>query len=220
MDRAVDPTSVATRSSDSAGRAERQIRAFYTDSTVRVYQAYRRSIADPAVASNRLSASPDFKLTRMTWIKPSFCWMAYRAGYSYKDGQEAILAIDLKRDGFDWLLDQAVLAKNQDSSPNGREHGDNSRRPTNGVVVQWDPERGVQLNRLDYRSIQIGLRGQATAAYSDGDIVAEITDVTDLFQQVHRLALIEGKVDEAELLLPRETEYPVKASVRAALRMD
>ena len=36
---------------------------------------------------------PDFKPDRMTWIKPSFAWMLYRAGYGSKHGQENILKV-------------------------------------------------------------------------------------------------------------------------------
>jgi hypothetical protein len=53
----------------------RQIRALYDISTITVYQAYSTLIADAAVNSQRLSASPDFKFSRMTWIKPSWNWM-------------------------------------------------------------------------------------------------------------------------------------------------
>jgi hypothetical protein len=41
----------------------------------------------------------------MTWIKPSFLWMMYRAGSGFKDeGQRRILAIDIGREGFEWAL--------------------------------------------------------------------------------------------------------------------
>lgn len=53
----------------------RQIRALYDKTTITVYQAYPSTIALPALASQSLSASPDFNPTRMTWIKPSWCWM-------------------------------------------------------------------------------------------------------------------------------------------------
>lgn len=55
---------------------ERQIRASFTDHSIRVYQAYPAEIAEPAVAEGRFVAP--FKRDRMTWIKPSFLWMAYR----------------------------------------------------------------------------------------------------------------------------------------------
>jgi hypothetical protein len=55
----------------------RQIRAVFDDGTITVYQAYSASIAVAAVEKQKLNASPDFKLGRMTWIKPSWCWMMY-----------------------------------------------------------------------------------------------------------------------------------------------
>lgn len=55
----------------------RQIRALYDDETITVYQAYCPSIALAAVEHQKLNASPDFKLGRMTWIKPSWCWMMF-----------------------------------------------------------------------------------------------------------------------------------------------
>ncbi|KAJ4409433.1 hypothetical protein N0V85_004102 [Neurospora sp. IMI 360204] len=83
----------------------RQIRALQDQDGARitVYQAYPSTIATAAVAHQRLDASPDFRTTRMTWIKPSWAWMLYRSGYSYKDpGQERILAIKMKREDFLW----------------------------------------------------------------------------------------------------------------------
>ena len=53
----------------------RQIRALYDDDTITVYQAYSAAIAIPAFRNQKLCTSPDFKLGRMTWIKPSWCWM-------------------------------------------------------------------------------------------------------------------------------------------------
>jgi len=82
----------------------KQIRAVYDESTIRVYQAYSDSIADSAL-KNGTFVSPPFKLERMTWIKPSFLWMMYRAGWGYKDsGQKRVLAIDITYDGFAWAL--------------------------------------------------------------------------------------------------------------------
>lgn len=54
---------------------QKQIRALYDKDTITVYQAYSAAIAIPAVRQQNLCASPDFKLGRMTWIKPSWCWM-------------------------------------------------------------------------------------------------------------------------------------------------
>ena len=61
----------------------KQIRASYNDKTIRAYQAYSDAIAGPAIEAQKF-VSP-FKMSRMTWIKPSFLWMMYRAGYGHKD---------------------------------------------------------------------------------------------------------------------------------------
>src|SRR5262245_58922689 len=83
---------------------EREIRAEYDERTIRVYQAYSHQIADSAL-KHQTFVSPPFSMTRMTWIKPSFLWMMYRAGWGEKDdGQRRILAIDITHEGFDWAI--------------------------------------------------------------------------------------------------------------------
>lgn len=78
--------------------AEKQLRAFYNNDFIRVYQAYSDTIADSALAHGTF-VSPPFSMTRMTWIKPSFLWMMYRSGWGKKDpNQHRILAIDLTHD--------------------------------------------------------------------------------------------------------------------------
>jgi hypothetical protein len=84
------------------------VRAKYTESTVRIYQAYPPAIAGPALAAGTFV--PPFKKDRMTWIKPSFNWMMYRSGFATKAGQEVVLGIDITRDGFEWALRHAVLS--------------------------------------------------------------------------------------------------------------
>ena len=73
---------------------EKQIRAVYGEKTIRVYQAYNHEIADTALDAGRF-VSPPFKLTRMTWIKPSFLWMMYRSGWGMKDAGQALSLIHI-----------------------------------------------------------------------------------------------------------------------------
>ena len=61
---------------------DKEIRAVYTENTIRVYQAYNEVIAKEAVKIGTFG--PGFKLDRMTWIKPSFLWMMYRCGWGQK----------------------------------------------------------------------------------------------------------------------------------------
>jgi Domain of unknown function (DUF4291) len=65
----------------------RQARAVFEESTIVVYQAYSPEIAEPSLAAGTFV--PPFGMSRMTWIKPSFLWMAYRSGWASKPGQPA-----------------------------------------------------------------------------------------------------------------------------------
>jgi hypothetical protein len=67
------------------------------------------------------------------------------------------------------------------------------------VRVQWDPERSIQLGVLPYRSLQLGLGGEAVPLYVD-EWTVSITDVTDLARRV------QATRDPA--LLPAERPYP------------
>ncbi|KAK1984439.1 hypothetical protein LZ30DRAFT_711447 [Colletotrichum cereale] len=89
----------------------RQIRACLDEETIAVYQAYTSTIATAAVEAQRLDASPSLKLGRTTWhVKPSWAWMLYRAGHSFKDvGQERILALKMRHGDFVGLLRKGVL---------------------------------------------------------------------------------------------------------------
>jgi hypothetical protein len=69
---------------------ENVIRAAYNNDTITVYQAFNERIATLAI-NNQTFVSPPFKKERMTWIKPSFLWMMYRAGWGTKENQEHIL---------------------------------------------------------------------------------------------------------------------------------
>lgn len=75
----------------------RAIRAKFTESTITVYQAYSPEIAEPALRAGTFV--PPFKRERMTWIKPSFLWMAYRSGWASKPRQERVLAFEITREG-------------------------------------------------------------------------------------------------------------------------
>jgi len=100
-----------------------KIYARYNDDTIRVYQAYGDAIANEALQKGTFGDS--FKLERMTWIKPSFFWMMYRSGWGTKEGQTRVLAIDMKRTGFDEILSQAV----QSSFSKEAVHGKSGKKP-------------------------------------------------------------------------------------------
>lgn len=143
---------------------QRGIRALYTASTVTIYQAYSPAVGLPAVREGRFPVT--WKRDRMTWIKPSFLWMMYRCGWGRKEGQETVLAVEISREGFVWALRNACLSHYVRGL-----HADQTdwkrqlrQAPTR---VQWDPERDLQLQPLPYRSLQLGLSGEAVQRYAD-----------------------------------------------------
>ncbi|MBT2528122.1 DUF4291 domain-containing protein [Streptomyces sp. ISL-99] len=190
----------------------REIRALHTETTITVYQAYAPAIGVPAAREGRFPAT--WKRERMTWIKPSFLWMMYRCGWGTKQDQETVLAIEITRAGFDWALRNACLSHyapgvHADQAAWKRELRQAPAR------VQWDPERDIHLNPLPYRSLQLGLAGEAAGRYAD-EWTVSITDVTPLAHEVHALVRA-GDPDAAARLLPQERVYPAVAELLAPL---
>lgn len=204
----------------------RQIRAAYTSTTIILYQAYNTDIATAAVEHQKLDASPRFSTSRMTWIKPSWAWMLYRSGYSYKDpGQEHILALTLDREGFLMLLRKSVVMDRygeQNSEVGEQVERRGKRKKTADVRVQWDPERSVRLEKLGYRSIQIGIPRALVGDLVDR--IVKIEDVTNRARELKRVLDESGTLDETELimmdLVPEEKVLDVDLELRAILRMD
>lgn len=184
-----------------------EIRAVHDDDTIRVYQAFNHFIANAALKHGRF-VEP-FSRSRMTWIKPSFLWMMYRAGWGYKDdNQFRILAVDISREGFEW-----ALAHSCPSHPDPAMSAEQWKRhkAATPVRIQWDPERNLHFHPLDHRAIQIGLSGEAVPLYAD-QWVQRIEDVTPLAHRIH--ALVEAKqLDEAKALLPVERPYTAQVEV-------
>lgn len=190
-----------------------RIRALHTDRTVTVYQAYRPEIGLPAAREGRFPAA--WKRDRMTWIKPSFLWMMYRSGWGKKEGQETVLAVEITREGFEWALRNACLSHykrgfHPDQATWKREL---SQAPAR---VQWDPERDPQLRELPYRSLQLGLSGEASRRYAD-EWTVSVRDVTPLAHRIHELVR-SGDLAAARPLLPREEPYPEPAGLLDHLR--
>lgn len=180
----------------------KEIRAFYTEDTVRVYQAYNKVIADEAVKNGTFGSS--FKLDRMTWIKPSFLWMMYRCGWGTKENQEHILAIDLKREAFDYIVQNAVISTYDDNMGISHEEWKEQIKISE-IRCQWDPERDLFGNPLEYRSIQLGLRGNAVQKYVN-DWIVSIEDITEY---VKKLREQKSRGMDINSLLPTERIYSV-----------
>lgn len=191
----------------------REIRAVFDDTTIIVYQAYNAEIAEAAVKNQRLDASPLWKPGRRTWIKPSWNWMMYRAGYSYKDdNQSNILAIKIKRDVFHDMLRKAILADDREAE-----------KTSDTVRVQWDPERNVRIEKLvtdkeagKIRSIQIGIAAKMKLDCVEHGIVS-IEDVTDRARELKKVLDGDKNIGVEELvsrgLIPKERIYELPDDV-------
>jgi hypothetical protein len=187
----------------------RHILAHYDDVGVVVYQAYRSSIADFAVANQRFGG--DFSLSRMSWIKPSFLWMMYRSGWATKENQERILAIRVKSSFFESLLELAVTSTfDAERYPS---YDDWQRAVASSEVrLQWDPDHDLNGHPLARRTLQLGLRGSTLEQYADAAIIS-IEDITPFAKDAHTL------LDKhlRELYVPDETVYVPGAAAAANL---
>lgn len=193
---------------DTSEIPHHQIRAVYDATTIRVYQAYSDAIADSALAHGTF-VSPPFKMERMTWIKPSFLWMMYRAGWGLKDdGQKRILAIDITREGFEWALAHGCLSH---ADPGISKEEWEVKKNASPVRIQWDPERDLQLKPLPYRVIQIGLSKEAVKLYAS-QWIRRITDATPLAHEIHSLVK-DNRFNEAKARLPAEQPYPLDVGI-------
>jgi hypothetical protein len=191
---------------------KRQIRAGRTAAGLIVYQAYPPHIAEPAVAAGRFVAP--FKRERMTWIKPSFLWMAYRCGYATKEGQERVLAIEITREGFEWALAHASLSHFEPGTYPDRASWEQAKQAS-PVRIQWDPERDLTHRPLEHRAIQIGLSGEAVRRYVD-EWTVSINDATELMRRVHAHVRA-GAHDAARALLPDEPPYELSPELAAQI---
>lgn len=178
----------------------KEIRAVYTNETIRVYQAYNKTIAEEAVNNGTFGAH--FSMDRMTWIKPSFLWMMYRCGWARKENQEHVLAIDIKRTGFDKAVESAVISTFSEELGITKDKWQ-KRVKESDVRVQWDPEKDIDGNNLPYRSLQLGLRGKAVEEYVH-DWIVKVTDITDYVNELNALRI--NNVDISDRL-PKEMVY-------------
>jgi len=189
----------------------RHILAAFDDVSITVYQAYRPEIAAYAVAHQQFGG--EFSYSRMSWIKPNFLWMMYRAGWATKPGQERILAVRLQRGFFDDLLRQAVPSSFDPLRHDSREAWSRAVRDSE-VRLQWDPDHDPAGRPLARRAIQLGLRGEALRAYGTTALLA-IDDITDYVAEQRACVHNPG-----QLMLPAERVYVAPADAARNIGLD
>lgn len=183
----------------------RQIYANYDDEGIFVYQAFKPSTVEAALAKGTFGAG--FSMERMTWIKPSFGWMLYRSDYASKIRQKATLKIKLPHTAFIEILSHSV-----ETAFNPRLYADHHdwKKQLNASEVrhQWDPERHLRGHKLSRRAIQIGIRGSIVERYVNAWIIG-LTEVTALAHEIQD-AIVH---DKPLPVVPEEKVYPVSPAL-------
>ena len=204
-------------------RPFREIRAVFDQEAVRVYQAFRREIALPAL--ERQTFVPPFRFERITsWIKPSFLWTMKRTdwgrycrigkgGRPEHEGDTVVLGIDVERAFFDDILSRAQITHFEEQPEQDRALWRSTLARTR-VLIQWDPEKTLEGGRRRFKAIQIGLKSPALKEYAHS--ILKIRDMADV------IAAVAAAPSDAEkvALLPPEKPYPVSPETRSRLNMS
>lgn len=129
----------------------------------------------------------------------------------------------MKHEHFIALLKKATLTTEpgKEVTPGETTSSNTPTREKSTVVkVQWDPERTPRLERLGYRSIQIGIPGNLAATWVDEWIVG-IDDVTEKARALEKELKENPGVTDEELLLkglvPEEREFTVPLEVQQVI---
>ena len=137
----------------------------------------------------------------------------------------------MTREAFIGLLHHAVLSHglgpgsnigNARKTTGNSDSGEGVKRPKpTEVRVQWDPERTVRLEKLKYRSIQIGIPGGLVPGWVEG--IVKIDDVTDRARELKRVLDEENDIGLEDLvargLVPVESVFEVDDELRQILEM-
>eukprot|EP00998_Keelungia_sp_KM082_P006371 NODE_2625_length_1023_cov_59.952009_g2606_i0.p1 GENE.NODE_2625_length_1023_cov_59.952009_g2606_i0~~NODE_2625_length_1023_cov_59.952009_g2606_i0.p1 ORF type:complete len:288 (-),score=32.53 NODE_2625_length_1023_cov_59.952009_g2606_i0:160-966(-) len=177
----------------------------FDDEAIVVYQAYNPAIAEYAVHHQKFEGAPGFSMTRMTWIKPNYLWMQYRAGWATKPNQERILAIWLKRSAFEQYLSVSCGSTyNRRKWPTKEDW--QAAMQKSPVRLQWDPDHDPAGQKVPgRRALQIGIKGLTT--FHDGTDIIRIEDVTALADAGSKFRGGPG------LLMPLEEKYTLPADL-------
>jgi hypothetical protein len=158
----------------------KQIIGQYDEQWIVVYQAFNPGITDYAVKHQQFGGD-HYSFNRMSWIKPNFLWMMYRAGWASKPNQERIVALWVDREKFEHILSRAVhstfVEEIYQTEANWKKALSESE-----VRLQWDPDHDPYGNKLDRKAIQLGLRGNILRQFAT-QWLGKIEDITDWVKQ-------------------------------------
>ena len=182
-------------------RSGRAILAQFDAESVVVYQAYKPGIGRFAATHGHFGG--DFRMSRMSWIKPNFLWMMSRSGWGTKVDQEVTLAVRIRRDAFDEILRVAVPSTHAPGVYATRADWQQAVARSD-VRLQWDPDHGPTGNPVERRAIQLGMRGDVLRRYAREWLLG-VEDVTEFV----RTQRPQAHPPYHHLVLPREDVYSV-----------
>jgi hypothetical protein len=175
--------------------------AQFTKEWIIVYQAFKDTIAEYAVANQKFGGE-DYDFNRMTWLKPSFLWMMYYSGWARHENQENILAIKMKRSGFDEILNYAVMSTYY-KQIYGNSKLWEEKLAGSDIHVQWEPYYDLLGEKTDRRAAKIGIKGEVQRKFND-EWILEIKNITEYVNDQQRL-LEKNKLEMIKL--PQERAY-------------
>lgn len=147
-----------------------------SEENIIVYQAFNPRIATYAVANQQFGGE-HYRFTRMSWIKPNFLWMMYRCGWAEKEAQKRVLAIEISKENFEKILEEAVFSSYKPPIYQTEENW-KAALEKSSVRLQWDPDHNPYGDKLDRRAVQLGLRGTLLKTFAT-DWIISIQDITN-----------------------------------------
>ena len=151
-----------------------------------VYQAFNPEISEFAVRNQKFGGS-SYSFSRMSWIKPNFLWMMYRAGWASKPNQECILAIEIGLDKLELILEKAVYSSFQPDVYPDKSSWENDINSSE-VRLQWDPDHDPKGNKLNRRAMQLGMKGKILKQFATEWIVS-IEDISSFVKKQGELVV-------------------------------
>lgn len=167
--------------------------AQFDKESIIVYQAFKPEIAAWAVEHQRFGGA-EYDFDRRTWIKPSFLWMMQYSGWAQKQNQENVLAIRMRRSGFDALLTKCRLWVNgQQNDPDQNIE----------AYLSWEHYYDLLGNKTDRFAAKIGLKGALLRQYNE-DWILGIENITEYVREQQQMLRDDQR---SRIRLPHERAY-------------
>ncbi|HEX7846489.1 MAG TPA: DUF4291 domain-containing protein [Chitinophagaceae bacterium] len=173
----------------------RQVIGSLSAESIIVYQAFNPFITEYAVKNQKFGGA-HYSFNRMSWIKPGFLWMMYRAGWATKEHQQKILAVTLPLKHFKSILREATISSFDSRLFASEEEWKNELAKTE-VRLQWDPDHDPFGNKRERKAIQIGMKGEMLRKFCT-EWITQIEDITSFVKEEHQ-KVINQQVEDLNL---------------------